>query len=420
MTRPELLALITEHCGTIVAEVVEQQVRQQLAPLQAAQGGWVEKLVAGITDGGGTKPHDVPLAEKGLACARCGRATAFSKLQGTGPAGAIDILKQWGNHDLAEKWAEARQKALAAGDAAAGGFLVPTQFSNEVIEFLRARAVIRRLGARVMPVPTGTLKIPKLSGGATAYYIGENTAATKSEETTGQLTLSFKKLVTLVPMSNDLLRYASPGADTIVRDDVVNAMRVREDSAFIRDTGTDSTPKGLRYWANADNIVTANGTASVANTFSDLGKLIRKLLEANIPMLAPAWIMAPRVEVFLRTLINSNGFSVFREEMNAGTLLGFPFANTTSIPVNLNTSGAGNNDESEIYCVDMAQAIIGESMNLVVDASQEASYTEGSSLVSAFDRDQTVVRAIAEHDFGMRFDKAIAVLTEVRWTPGSV
>jgi len=222
----------------------------------------------------------------------------------------------------------------------------------------------------VVPVPTGTTKIPKLASGATAYYVGENTAATKSEPTTGQLTLTFKKLVTLVPMSNDLLRYASPGADAIVRDDVVNAMRVREDQAFIRDQGTDSTPKGLRYWVNSSHIIEANGTVSVVNVFSDLGKLIQKLLEANMPMIAPAWIMAPRVEVFLRTLINTNGFPVFRDEMNAGTLMGFPFANTTNIPTNLNTSGAGSNDESEIYLVDMSQCLIGESMNLIVDASQ--------------------------------------------------
>ena len=281
--------------------------------------------------------------------------------------------------------------------------------------------MVRRLNARTIPVPTGTLKVPKLSGGATAYYIGENTNATKSEPTTGQLTLTFKKLVTLVPMSNDLLRYNSVGADAMVRDDVVNAMRVREDSAFIRDQGTDSTPKGLRYWAHANNVITANGTVSVQNTFTDLGKLIQKLLEADIPMISPGWILAPRIEVYLRTLLySSTGIPVFRDEMAQGRIMGYPYASTTSIPTNLDTSGAGSNDESEIYLVDFAQALIGESMNLLVDASQEAAYHDGSSVIAAYSQDQTVVRAIAEHDFGLRHDKAVAVLTQVDWAPGSV
>ena len=420
MTSKELEQLIKTICGPVVSDAVRDFGERELAPLRAAQTRSSEFFARVAGSGGGDPAPVVRPEDKGLDFACCIRATAAAKFRGTGADGAIEILKQWGKIDLAEKWADARQKALAAGDATAGGFLVPTQFSQDVIEFLRARAVVRSLNARTIPVPTGTIKIPKLTGGATAYYIGENTAATKSEPTTGQLTLTFKKLVTLVPLSNDLIRYASPGADAIVRDDTVNAMRVREDQAFIRDTGTDSTPKGLRYWAHADNIVAANGTASVQNTFTDLGKLWQKLLEANIPMIAPGWIMSPRVQTFLMTLLNSNGYPVFRDEMSSGRLWGFPYGVTTNVPTNLDASLAGNNNESEVYLADFAQAVIGESMNLVIDTSAEASYTEGGTVVSAYDRDQTVVRAIAEHDFGLRHDKGIAVLTQVKWAPGSV
>ena len=412
MTNEQLAKMIKDICGPVVAEAVEHAVKAQVDPIRTQQGDLFTRLLAGA----GHQAVAPPVREKGLALARCIRATAASKMRGAGVDGAISILKMWGDEDLAEKWSEARQKALAAGDATAGGFLVPTQFSQEVIEFLRAQSVVRRLNARTIPVPTGTLKVPKLTNGATAYYVGENTNATKSEPTTGQLTLSFKKLITLVPMSNDLLRYASPGADAMVRDDVVNAMRVREDSAFIRDTGTDSTPKGLRYWAHPDNVIEADGTASVQNTFTDLGSLILQLLNANMPMIAPGWIWAPRTEMYLRTLLNTNGIPVFATEMASGRFMGYPFAATTSVPVNVGTGST----KSEIYLVDFAQALIGESMNLVVDASQEAAYHDGSSVIAAYSQDQTVVRAIAEHDFGMRHDKAVAVLTQVAWQPGSV
>lgn len=416
MTKVELVAMLRDVSGPVVTEAVAAAMAAY-TQTQAA-GGWMERLMAGAARP--AAPVEVAPADRGIACARYLRALGASKLRGTGIDGTMDVLKLWGYDDLAEKWTEGRAKALAAGDATSGGFLVPTQFSQEVIEFLRAMTVVRRLQARTIPLPTGTVKIPKLSGGATAYYVGENTNATKSQQTTGQLTLTFKKLITLVPMSNDLLRYSSPGADTIVRDDMVNAMRVREDQAFIRDTGTESSPKGLRYWANAANIISANGTVSVQNTFTDLGKLIQQLLEANIPMIAPGWIFAPRTEVYLKTLLNSNGWKVFADEMATGRLMGFPYATTTNVPTNLDVSGVGNNDESEIYLVDFAQVIIGEAMNLVVDASPEAAYHDGSSVVSAYSQDQTVVRAIAEHDLGLRYDKAIAVMTQVTWKPGSV
>ena len=157
-------------------------------------------------------------------------------------------------------------------------------------------------------------------------------------------------------------------------------------------------------------------TPSIQDTFTDLGRLVQTLLDANIPMISPAWIMAPRTEMFLRTLINSNGVPVFLPEMGTGRLWGFPYGTTTGVPVNVGTSS----NKSELYLVDMAQVIIGEAMNLIVDASQEAAYHDGTNVQAAFSLDQTVVRAIAEHDLGVRHDKAIAVLTELTWQPGSV
>ena len=412
MNQDDLTALIKDICGTQVAEFVTAAVKQQVDPLIQQQTGWMSRIM-----GERSQPEPVIApGQLGMSLARCIRATAAAKMAGGGPDRAIEILRMWGSPDLAEKWTEARTKAMAAGDATAGGFLVPPQYSQEVIEFLRARTVVRRLGARSLPMPTGTVKMPKLSGGATAYYLGENTNATISQPALSQLTLSFKKLITMVPVSNDLLRYSSPGADAIVRDDTVNAMRVREDSAFIRDTGSDQAPKGLRFWAHPDNILTMTATPSIQKTFTDLGRMVQLLLDANIPMISPAWVMAPRTEMFLKTLINSNGVPVFLPEMVAGTLWGFPYGVTTGVPTNVGSSS----NKSELYLVDMAQVIIGEAMQLIVDASQEAAYHDGTTVQAAFSLDQTVVRAIAEHDLGVRHDKAIAVLTELTWQPGSV
>jgi HK97 family phage major capsid protein len=113
------------------------------------------------------------------------------------------------------------------------------------------------------------------------------------------------------------------------------------------------------------------------------------------------------------TIRDGNGNFAYRDEMLAGTLWGFPFGTTTAIPTNL----GGGSDESEIYFVDFADAIIGEAQTLTVDASTEASYKSGGNLVSAFSKDQTVIRAIEEHDFAMRHDASVAVLTAVKWIP---
>lgn len=408
-------AQIRDYIGSELANVVKENIEKAVTPLRQQVTDWSAKLT-----GGGESKVKKGEREPGLALARCIRATAAAKFQNSGPEGAISILRNWGDADLAEEWAEARKKALAAGDATAGGFLVPTQFSQDFIQLLRSTTVMRKLGVPTLQLPVGTVKIGKATAGATASYIGENTNAPKSQLATGQLTLTFKKLACLTPVSNDLLRYSSPGADAIVRNDLIAAMALKEDSAFIRGNGMDGSPKGLLYWAQAANKILANSTVNVQNVATDLGKLMTQLMNADIPMTKPVWIMTPRVKNFLVTLVNTNGFFIYKDEMGSGTLWGYPYAVTTGIPSNLDATGSATNDESEIYFLDAGQAIIGEAENLTVDASQEAAYYDGSSVQAAFSLDQTVVRALAEHDFAMRYDGAVAILQGVDWAPGSV
>jgi len=418
MTRTELAEFVSSQIRTFVgselAETIKRNIEESVAPLKQQVTDWGAKLREQ------PKQRAAVPQEPGLALATCVRATAAAKFNGAGPEGAVETLRRWGHVDLADKWAEARQKSLQAGDATAGGFLVPEEFSTDFIAYLRSATVMRKLGVPTLPMSSGTIKLGKGTAGATAYYVGESTNAVKSQMATGQLTLTFKKLICLTPISNDLLRYASPGADTIVRNDLTLAMAVKEDSAFIRGNGTDGSPRGLYYWAPGANRIQANGTVSLQNASTDLGKLMQQLHAADVPMLKPCWVMAPRTKNFLITIQNTNGAFVFKDEMAGGTLWGYPYAITTGVPTNLDVSGAGTNDESEIYFFDAAQAVIGEAASMVVDASQEAAYYDGASVQAAFSRDETVVRAIAEHDFAMRYDAAIAVLTAVDWAPGSV
>ncbi len=125
----------------------------------------------------------------------------------------------------------------------------------------------------------------------------------------------------------------------------------------------------------------------------------------------PGWIFSPRSWKFLTTVQTTTGAYAFRDEMLKGTLWGFPFRVTTQVPSNL---GSGAN-QSEVYFGAFAHAVIGESMGLIVDASQDAAYHDGSSVVAAFSQDQTVIRVIAEHDFALRHDKAFTVMTDVLW-----
>lgn len=293
-----------------------------------------------------------------------------------------------------------------------GGVLAPYEYSSELIELLRPLTAVRRLGARTIPLVGGMI-MPRQTAGANAYYIGEEGEVNASNLSFGDLKFEEKELMAVVPISNKLIRVAGNSANQVVTNDLTLGFAVKSDATFIRGTGTQYSPKGLRYWAHSDNVFSVITDSDVLTEVDKtLTQAIYKLKAADIPMIQPGWIISPRTEVFLWRLKDGNGNYVYKDEMRAGLLWGMPYVATTQIPDNL---GAGGN-ESEIYFADFAQVLIAEASQIGFSVSTEASYKDASgNLVSAFSKDQTVVRAKAIHDFGVRHDKAVAVITGVTW-----
>lgn len=393
----ELKDVIQEHLATMLAPTIQR------ADTMEALLGTVARQVAPAA----------PVAKTGDLFAKYARAVAVSAIDKCKPE---DVAKQWNDTALLKvieegRVARAERKSLSTVTGADGGFLVPEQLSTDVIEFLRPMSVVRAAGPETIRMPSGTIRLPKMTGGSAASYIGELQNIGTTQPVFGQVVLSFKKLAALVPFSNDLLRYAAMDSQSIIRTDLVRAMAQRENQAFLTDVGTASTPKGLRQWALAANVTASAGTwvANVANQLADLGALILSLRNANVPMTRPVWFMNPTTWQRLMITQTTTGAFVYRDEMKAGTLWGWPFGVTTQIAAN---GGVGAN-ESEVYLVDMADVVIGEAMNLILEGSTETAYWDGSQMLSAFQRDETVIRAIQEHDFAVRREQSVAVKTGV-------
>jgi HK97 family phage major capsid protein len=388
---------IAEIAKEVADSVLSDGKRHALAPQAATYDDMVKAM------GKLTAPTPTP-PEKGIFAGQFMRALAACK----------------GDPERASRWAEKAfgeehpvTKTLQASDAAAGGVLVPTEFSTDIIELLREMAVVRSMGPRIIPMPTGSLQIPKITGGATATYLGETDNITADEQAFGTINLTWKKLAVIVPISNDLLRFEAVGADAIIRDDSLYAMISREDQAFLRGDGTENTPKGILNWVLAANTFAANATINLANVTADLADAILRLRQANVKFINPGWIMAPRSEMYLRSVRDANGNFAFKDEMDRGTVFGWKYASTNEVPITL----GGGSDESELYLVDFADMIVGESNRVSVDTSAEAAYWDGSALQSAYSRDLTLLRLIAHHDFGVRHEESIVVVTAVKWTP---
>lgn len=306
-------------------------------------------------------------------------------------------------------------KALSMAPGSAGGYLVPPAISQDVIELLYNQTAVRKLGAISLPMPNGNLTIPKVLTGSTAAYVGENATSNATQGTVGVVQLSMKKLKADVPISNDLLKTSSSRVDALVQNDMVNAFRVAEDAYFLRGTGTGQSPKGIDAWiptANPDHVIGAASAdgSDLTLVINDLYTLPMKLEESNIPFVKPGWVFSPRTKKFLMTVRDSVGGFYFKDEMLRGTLLGYPFVSTNQVPSTISSN------QSVIYFGDWNDAIIGEVDGIQIDVSDQAAYVDSTgTLVSAFSLDQTIIRAIARHDFGVRRVESFAKLDTLTW-----
>ena len=341
-------------------------------------------------------------------------------------------------------------RALVTSTGSAGGFIVPPDYMAEIIELLRPKAVVRASGPRMVPMPRGTMRLPGQSSAATGGYGAEGSRITSSQQGLNSITATFKKLTALVPVSNDMMRYADPAVDAFVRDDLVKVVGLTEDKNFILGDGTQDTPKGYLFFANdwvqagggtigvwstsanstlavngsdpanstGGNFVTSNAAYTLATVASELGGAINRLDQANVPDAKRVWFMNPRSKNYLYNVQNSLGVYVYRDEMNDGKLLGYPFRVTTQIGTNYWDASGTNKDLSFVFLAEMEETMILDSMQLELAVSREGSYVDASgATISAFQNDQTLIRAIAEHDFQLRHLASVAVIQAVRWAP---
>ena len=91
--------------------------------------------------------------------------------------------------------------------------------------------------------------------------------------------------------------------------------------------------------------------------------------------------------------------------------MGYPIEATNNIPSNLGSSS----NQSEIYLVDMAEFLLGQSY-LEITLHDGATYTDSDgNKRNVFDRDETLVRLMAAVDCALKHDEAAAVLTLTPW-----
>lgn len=306
-------------------------------------------------------------------------------------------------------------------DATLGEGLVPLAEQGELIQLLRNKEALINAGARVVPMPPqGSLRLPRQTSATTGYWLGENTQITLSTFGTGALLLRAKKACALVVLPGELLRFASPAAEAIVRDDLTKTLALTFDKGLLEGPGSDNVPLGLATMgASSGNPYGLSiVTPATANTLSpqDVYKFISGVEADNADF--EGWIMRPELfyallEVRGQTSSGTSNpygpfvFNQFRamadkfEKMLAG------FKVTTTVQV-AQTRGTG----TQTYVLGGMWSDYIIAMFGVIEFMQS---DQGIQLLQA---DQVAVRAMLTGDGAPRHPGAFAFADNLALTPG--
>jgi HK97 family phage major capsid protein len=328
--------------------------------------------VTGATEGEGTsarggsvvivKGDNVP---KGIRFARFVGAKYLASQQ---HVPAADIAKaRWSDTPEVELALRAAVAAANTTDATnAGPLVVQQNLASEFAEYLMPATIIGRIpGLRRVPF---NIKVPRATGIPTAYWVGEGQMKPLSAGAFDSTSLSYAKVAAIVPMTEELLRFSSPSAETIFRDELAAAITYKLDRDFLDPSkaADGSSPASL---TNGVTAITPTGNTADALR-DDLGTLLARYLAANLGVAGLVIVTTSTQAMRLSLMRNTLGQREFPDiTVNGGFLEGIPVI----VSENIAAPTGSPADGTLMVAINASEVMLADEGGIEIDVSREAS-----------------------------------------------
>jgi HK97 family phage major capsid protein len=195
-------------------------------------------------------------------------------------------------------------RVLSKASSAAGGYLVPTSFDDQITAARRARAVIGAVSREVVTSDGTQMLFPSTTAHGVATWTAENVAYTASDETFGQVTVGAFKGATKVIVSEELARDAAADFEGYLADELGLRIATLEETAFAVGDGTGK-PLGITTSTNGVSTVTAATGSSTGFRLADVNAVWAAVPDGYKPN--ASWIMSPSAFRSLAVLVDTAG-----------------------------------------------------------------------------------------------------------------
>ena len=203
--------------------------------------------------------------------------------------------------------------------------------ADEYIDLLRTRTVLGEAGVDFMTGLQGNIDIPKMTAGATGYWVAEGVDITGSTPTLGQVSGTPHTCGALVDITRRMLIQSSPSAEAFVRNEIVQRIARTVQIAVFQGTGADGQPSAI---TNATGINNPSVTAGTP-TYAELLGFPGSILSDNAAVDGQKWIMTGEVwQKLAATFIDSSSNAERVLNWDTRTVLGQPYLVTEDVGAN--------------------------------------------------------------------------------------
>ena len=220
------------------------------------------------------------------------------------------------------------------GSAQDGGFLVPPQFAQEIFQLSLGEDSLLPMTDNV-EITGNTMAFPKDettpwgTNGIRAYWQGEAASAVGTKPVLGLSTLRLKKLMALVPVTDELLDDTN-ALSTYLPDKIATSIRWKTNESILFGSGT-GLPVGCMTNATTVTVAKESGQTTQTLLAQNLAKMISRLPPGSFGK--AVWIVNNDVLPALFTLTLGNYPIYLPTGMNPGGIQVSPYGMLLGRPV---------------------------------------------------------------------------------------
>ena len=222
------------------------------------------------------------------------------------------------------------RNALQEGVDSEGGYLVPDEFENTLVQSLGKKRIVRE-HAYVFQTNSGSHKIPVVTNKGTASWIDEEGAIPEGDDTFGQQTIGAHKVGTIIKVSEELLNDSAFDLENYFASEFARRIGNKEEDAFFNGDGVGKPLGVLADKGGAEiGVTAASGTAITAEEIISLFYSLEAPYRENA-----IWVFNDSTMAAIRKLKGNDGQFLWQKALHEGdheTLLGKPVFTSPFMP----------------------------------------------------------------------------------------